>query len=133
MKNFDFGIALPSPCHLLADETIFGMPIWVKRDDLIHSVVSGNKYRKLKYALVKIAENSRHANGVPKLITMGGIWSNHVHATAYAAAKLGYQRLPVLRIVPQVAIADSIYKLNVHTLGATIFQHCATHRDMATY
>ena len=97
MKNFDFGIALPSPCHLLADETIFGMPIWVKRDDLIHSVVSGNKYRKLKYALVKIAENSRHANCVPKLITMGGIWSNHVHATAYAAAKLGYQSHALIR------------------------------------
>jgi 1-aminocyclopropane-1-carboxylate deaminase len=94
MKNFDLAISLPSPCHLLSDETLFGMPVWIKRDDLVHPVVSGNKYRKLKYTLLAIAENGRRP---ARLITMGGIWSNHVHATAYAAAELGYQSQALIR------------------------------------
>ncbi len=84
----------PSPCTLLDDETLFGMPIWVKRDDLLHPVVSGNKYRKLKTPLSALAESVKHANlssaRSPKIITMGGIWSNHLHATAYAAAEMRF-------------------------------------------
>jgi len=97
MKNFDLPVTLPSPLHLLADETLFGMPFWIKRDDLVHPVVSGNKYRKLKYTLLEIAESSRESKGTPKIVTMGGIWSNHVHATAYATAAAGYQSHAFIR------------------------------------
>jgi len=97
MSSFEAALTLPTPCQLLQHSTLFGMPVWVKRDDLVHPVVSGNKYRKLKYALIKIAEMSRQAGHVPCLVTMGGTWSNHVHATAYAAHALGYQSLALIR------------------------------------
>ncbi|MES2418755.1 MAG: pyridoxal-phosphate dependent enzyme [Bacteroidota bacterium] len=59
-------------------------PIWVKRDDLIDPYISGNKWRKLKYILAKaIAQQQTH------LVTFGGAYSNHLVATAAAAARAG--------------------------------------------
>jgi 1-aminocyclopropane-1-carboxylate deaminase len=97
MNNFELGMALPTPCQKLPDDTLFGMPVWIKRDDLVHPVVSGNKYRKLKYILLALAEQLRQTQLKPTLVTMGGIWSNHVHATAYAAAELGYGSHALIR------------------------------------
>lgn len=54
--------------------------VHVKRDDLIHPEISGNKSRKLKYNLIKAFEN-----GCDTLITFGGAFSNHIAATAKAA------------------------------------------------
>ena len=53
--------------------------LFVKRDDLIHSEISGNKLRKLKYNLKALIENN--CSG---LITYGGAYSNHLLATASA-------------------------------------------------
>ena len=61
-------------------------------------MVSGNKYRKLKWVLAGLAADP--ATAAPTLITMGGIWSNHVHATAYAAAALGYHSRALVRAHP---------------------------------
>jgi len=98
MNAFELSLNVPTPCQLLESESLLGMPVWVKRDDLLHPVVSGNKYRKLKYTLQAIALQSQ---GQPStLITMGGIWSNHVHATAYAAAALGYRSCALIRAHP---------------------------------
>lgn len=59
--------------------------LFIKRDDLIHPVISGNKWRKLKYVLQKAqAENNSH------LVTFGGAYSNHLLATAAAAALFGF-------------------------------------------
>jgi 1-aminocyclopropane-1-carboxylate deaminase len=58
--------------------------LWVKRDDLIDPYISGNKWRKLKYIVQKaLTENKTH------LVTFGGAYSNHLVATAAAAAKQG--------------------------------------------
>jgi 1-aminocyclopropane-1-carboxylate deaminase len=97
MKNFESLLTLPTPCQKLPDENLFGMPLWIKRDDLIHPVVSGNKYRKLKYPLLAVAEQAKQSGLTPTLVTMGGIWSNHVHASAYAAAELGYRSHALIR------------------------------------
>ena len=53
----------------------------LKRLDLIHPHISGNKFFKLKY-------NLQHAKqlGLDTLITFGGAFSNHIAATAYAAS-----------------------------------------------
>jgi len=92
-----------SPCQVL-DTAVFGMPVWIKRDDLLHPTVSGNKFRKLKYPLRAVAEQvvaqqtaESGAVTVPQLITMGGLWSNHVHATAHAAALCGYASVGLVR------------------------------------
>lgn len=89
--------SLYSPCQYLANADVLGMPVWIKRDDLLHPVVSGNKFRKLKYPLLAIANQRQPSDATPTLITMGGLWSNHLHATAYAAAELNYDSIGLVR------------------------------------
>jgi 1-aminocyclopropane-1-carboxylate deaminase len=83
--------ASPSPCQLIGSTAFLGRSIWVKRDDLLHAEVSGNKFRKLKYPL--LALHDQHAT----LVTMGGPWSNHLHALAHAAALGGWHSIGLVR------------------------------------
>ncbi|MEL6187503.1 MAG: pyridoxal-phosphate dependent enzyme [Myxococcota bacterium] len=69
-----------------------GHEVWVKRDDLTGSALSGNKVRKLEY-LVAEAES----RGAPRLVTCGGVNSNHARATAVAAAQRGLRSHLLLR------------------------------------
>jgi 1-aminocyclopropane-1-carboxylate deaminase len=69
--------------------------LFIKRDDLIHPFISGNKWRKLKYILRKAElENKRH------LVTFGGAWSNHLLATACAGEKFGFSSSGIVRGEP---------------------------------
>ncbi|RDX35732.1 pyridoxal-phosphate dependent enzyme [Kangiella sp. HD9-110m-PIT-SAG07] len=74
-----------SPIHAvswkLADE--LSVSIDIKRDDLLHPVVSGNKWRKLKY-LIEDARSKQSQH----IISMGGNWSNHLHALAFVGNEL---------------------------------------------
>lgn len=81
----------PSPCHALPSRHWPGLDLWVKRDDLLHPQVSGNKFRKLKYPLLAL-QGQR-----VRLVSMGGPWSNHLHALAHAAAQLGHASLALVR------------------------------------
>jgi 1-aminocyclopropane-1-carboxylate deaminase len=65
---------------------------YVKRDDLIDPYISGNKWRKLKY-LLKRAQGE----GKTHLVTFGGAFSNHLVATASAAARAGLQSTAFVR------------------------------------
>lgn len=60
----------------------FGLDLYLKREDLIHPLVSGNKFRKLKYNLQQAKEHNKKT-----ILTFGGAFSNHILATS-AAAKL---------------------------------------------
>jgi 1-aminocyclopropane-1-carboxylate deaminase len=64
----------------------------VKRDDLIDPIVSGNKWRKLKYNI--LAAQSRKND---TLITFGGAYSNHLIATAKACALYGIESVGIVR------------------------------------
>lgn len=66
--------------------------IYIKRDDQTGSEISGNKIRKLEYAVKEALDN-----GCDYLITCGGIQSNHARATAAVAARLGLGAYLVLR------------------------------------
>jgi 1-aminocyclopropane-1-carboxylate deaminase len=66
--------------------------LWLKRDDLIHPIISGNKWRKLKYGL-----DEALSLGKDTLISMGGAYSNHLHALAYAGKQLGLKTIGVIR------------------------------------
>lgn len=66
--------------------------LYIKREDLIHPYVSGNKYRKLKYNLA-ILENS----SFDSLVTFGGAFSNHIAATAFACMEKGINCVGVIR------------------------------------
>lgn len=64
----------------------------VKRDDLIHNTVSGNKWRKLRLVL----EDARK-KGKNTLVSFGGAWSNHLFALAVAAELLGFKSVAFVR------------------------------------
>lgn len=64
----------------------------MKRDDMIHPFISGNKLRKLKYILSN-AESLKKKH----LVTFGGAFSNHLLATACAAAKFGFKSTGIVR------------------------------------
>ena len=66
--------------------------LWIKRDDLIHPVISGNKWRKLKYIL-----DHALAIGSHTIISMGGAYSNHLHALAFAGNQLGLKTIGYIR------------------------------------
>ncbi len=66
--------------------------VFIKREDLIHSIISGNKFRKLKYNLVQAkAENHK------TLLTFGGAFSNHIAAVAFAGKESGFKTIGIIR------------------------------------
>lgn len=73
-------------------QTPFQVELDIRREDLIHPIVSGNKYRKLKYNL-----ESALAGGYQSILTFGGPHSNHIAATAYATRQAGLESIGVIR------------------------------------
>ena len=72
-----------------------GHRLWVKRDDLTGSTLSGNKVRKLEFIAAHAIDN-----GYDTLITCGGLQSNHCRATAFVGAQLGLNVHLLLRGEP---------------------------------
>jgi D-cysteine desulfhydrase len=64
----------------------------VLRIDLIHPIISGNKWFKLKYHILQAIEENRQG-----IITFGGAWSNHLVATAYACKLADLHSIGVVR------------------------------------
>lgn len=85
---------LPSPLEQIEHPLLqqHGVKFYMKRDDLIHPEVSGNKWRKLKY---NIEEMQRL--GLSKLATFGGAYSNHIAAAAAAANHFGIEAVGLIR------------------------------------
>lgn len=78
---------LPTPLermNRLSDE--WGVHLFVKRDDLTGSALSGNKVRKLEYLFAEAK-----AKGCDTIISCGAVTSNHARATAVAARIAGFQ------------------------------------------
>jgi 1-aminocyclopropane-1-carboxylate deaminase len=69
-----------------------GIHLFVKRDDLIHSEVSGNKWRKLKYNVQQCQTNKKEG-----ILTFGGAFSNHLLATASACHDFGLKSVGIVR------------------------------------
>lgn len=88
----------PTPLqHLERASAIWGRGhrLWVKRDDLTGSTLSGNKVRKLEFIAAHAIDN-----GCDTLITCGGLQSNHCRATAFVGAQLGLNVHLLLRGEP---------------------------------
>lgn len=64
----------------------------IKREDLLHPHISGNKFRKLKYNLLEAK-----AQGKNLLLTFGGAYSNHIAATAAAGKVYGIETIGIIR------------------------------------
>lgn len=66
--------------------------LYLKREDLIHREISGNKWRKLKYNLQQAKTEGKEA-----LLTFGGAFSNHLVATAAAGREFGFRTIGIIR------------------------------------
>ena len=66
--------------------------LFIKREDMIHPFISGNKYRKLKYNLQQAKRE-----GQITLLTFGGAFSNHIAAVAFAGKEYGFKTIGVIR------------------------------------
>lgn len=69
-----------------------GIRLFLKRDDLIHPHISGNKYRKLKYNLEEARKQGRKT-----VLTFGGAFSNHIYAVAAAGKEFGFETIGLIR------------------------------------
>ncbi len=87
-------VKLPSPLEEVNDDRIvrYGVHLYLKRDDLIHPEIPGNKWRKLKHNLVAAREQGHRT-----ILTYGGAYSNHIRATAAAGYHFGFSTIGVIR------------------------------------
>ena len=69
-----------------------GVRLLIKREDLNHPIISGNKLRKLKYHL-----ESARSQGYDKLLSFGGAFSNHIYALAGAGKEYGFKTIGIIR------------------------------------
>ena len=91
IQLFDSGCSV---LQQLQDENCLfrSIQVYVKRDDLIDDMVSGNKWRKLKYNILA-AKNGQF----PRILTFGGAYSNHLVATAKACHVAGFESIGIVR------------------------------------
>jgi len=66
--------------------------LYVKREDLIHNIVSGNKWRKLKYNFDYVINNR-----IKTVLSFGGAYSNHLHALSWLAKKNKIKSIALVR------------------------------------
>ncbi|MER6814374.1 pyridoxal-phosphate dependent enzyme [Spirillospora sp. NPDC000708] len=84
--------AAPSPVVELDDARFArrGLRLFLKRDDLVHPELPGNKWRKLRHNIGPAREHGT-------LLTFGGAYSNHLRATAAAGDVFGFATVGVVR------------------------------------
>jgi 1-aminocyclopropane-1-carboxylate deaminase len=95
IANFEFNaLNLPSPIEEIFDEcwNSKGIQVFVKRDDLIHPIISGNKWRKLKKYLQTFSFNTHSG-----LLSFGGAYSNHLYALAFLGLSLEIPTVGIIR------------------------------------
>lgn len=80
------------PQKVLEDFRCRNLQLFVKRDDLIHPEISGNKWRKLRLNVEKMKQLEKRG-----ILTFGGAFSNHLLATAAAGKMLGFQTIGWVR------------------------------------
>ncbi|GAA5007896.1 pyridoxal-phosphate dependent enzyme [Acinetobacter puyangensis] len=85
---FDQVLAIPYQKISFAND----ISITIKRLDLVHPNISGNKFFKLKYNLLAARQL-----GYNRLLSFGGAYSNHIFALAHAAYEYGFHSIGVIR------------------------------------
>ncbi len=78
-----------SPIHVI---DVLGRKVYVKREDQLAAICTGNKYRKLKYNLIAAAKASRM-----ELLSFGGAFSNHLVALSMVGKRLNLPTIGIVR------------------------------------
>lgn len=100
--------------------------LFLKRDDLIHAEISGNKWRKLKYNIEAAKQRQKKT-----LLTFGGAFSNHITATAAAGKYLGFKTVGIIRGEEHLPLNASLQfavdaGMQLHYLDRTSFRNIRT-------
>lgn len=80
-----------------------GIKLFIKREDLNHPELSGNKWHKLKYNLIEAKEK-----GYETLLTFGGAYSNHIYAVAAAGKLFGFKTIGIIRGEEQLPLNPTL-------------------------
>ena len=96
MQTLQHLLKIQSPSPILCMQTDWpgasNYQIDLKRDDLLHPIISGNKWRKLKYALLQGQQNH-----LKHIVSFGGGYSNHLHALGYCCGKMKLRFSAIIR------------------------------------
>lgn len=99
----------------------FGIKLFFKRDDLIHPFISGNKWRKLKFNLIKAQKTNKN-----HLVTFGGAYSNHLLATAAAGAKFNFKTTAFVRgenVCNQVLTLCKVFGMHLFFVDREVYKN----------
>jgi 1-aminocyclopropane-1-carboxylate deaminase len=110
-------LKLPSPIQEL-NHSIFKkaeITVYVKRDDLIHPIISGNKWRKLSEYIGLAKENPE----IP-LLSFGGAYSNHLYALAYVGNQLKLKTIGIVR-GDELTSTSNPYLTQMHKWGMKLY------------
>jgi 1-aminocyclopropane-1-carboxylate deaminase len=94
--------------------------LYLKRDDLIHAELPGNKWRKLKYNIKAARER-----GASTLLTFGGAYSNHIRATAAAGHYFDFNTIGVIRGEEHLPLNNSLRYATSHGMQLTYMDRSA--------
>lgn len=99
-----------------------GHAIDMLRLDLVHPIVSGNKWYKLS-SYIKEAQTANASH----LASFGGPYSNHIVALAFAGKELGFSTIGYIRLNEKETLTPSLkdalsYGMHLEFLGRTHFQ-----------
>lgn len=106
--------------------------LFVKRIDLIHEFISGNKWYKLKYNLLEAKKNLFNT-----LLTFGGAYSNHILATSVLANENGFKSIGIIRgercsdLNPTLKLAKE-YGMQLHYVNRNEYQSIKTSKFLST-
>ncbi|MFY0607538.1 MAG: pyridoxal-phosphate dependent enzyme [Cyclobacteriaceae bacterium] len=120
---------IPSPLEKISDPLFEekDIEVWIKRDDLIHPRIMGNKWRKLKYNILHI-----QTQDLAGIVTLGGAYSNHIAATAAACAD---NNIPCVGIIrgEELKLDSNDTLLTAHEHGMALrFVTRARYRDLTS-
>ncbi len=90
--NSQFNLDIKNERVQFSEIEQFSVELYIKREDLIHPFISGNKYRKLKYNITEAKLLNKNT-----LLTFGGAFSNHIAATAAVGKEFGFKTIGVIR------------------------------------
>ncbi len=96
--------------------------VFMKRIDLVHPVISGNKWYKMKYNIAEMMDE-----GKGTLLTFGGAFSNHIHATAAAGKIFGFKTIGLLRGEEHLPLNETLQSavangMEIHYVDRTTFR-----------
>ena len=125
--NEDAAVLLPVKLPNISTD----VKVFMKRIDLVHPVISGNKWYKMKYNIAEMMDDK-----IDTLLTFGGAFSNHIHATAMAGKVFGFKTIGLLRGEEHLPLNETLQSavdngMEIHYVDRTTFREHESEKFLA--